>query len=70
MRAINVSAGGSQEGEPRDFISPMTHQQHAKAQILEQIKAYTNSGRHQEAMGLYQRYFCTRATTAETGHRR
>ena len=48
----------------------MAHQQHAKAQILEQIKAYTNSGRHQEAMGLYQRYFCTRATTAETGQRR
>ena len=35
----------------------MTQQQHAKAQILEQIKAFTNSGRHQDAMGLYQRHF-------------
>lgn len=35
----------------------MTQQQQTKAQILEQIKAFTNSGRHQEAMGLYQRHF-------------
>jgi hypothetical protein len=35
----------------------MTIQQRSKQEILRQIKALTNSGRHMEAMGLYQRHF-------------
>lgn len=49
----------------------MTQQQKDKAQILEQIKHFTNTGRHQEAMGLYERHFgAAGRTTQAVGQQR
>ena len=48
----------------------MTQQQHHKALILEQIKCFTNSGRHREAMGLYERHFGEGSKRTESDNRR